>query len=330
MRHAIMLVIAAIAILVFGTHISAIAQTDEHPFVRPDASAQSAPEGLCELQYPSKVPVRCWTGQKFIVLPMSKVLRSYGYQSFDGGTGEYGHATYEELAGKVLTVIAVQWHDDEVQLLSGWIVKFKADDNGRIYTVRPVLLPNESRDEASVSEVALLRDLEEARRQYVGQKYWTLIGKLPRVGTDVTGGDYVHYRRTSIVTISDVLAGEDSSRPVRLVVKNDTGEEGYMDIAGSPTNMSSSLYATMKEHLVDRELSNVDPHLLHKWPARIWKAIEAGSVLTGMTSKQAEMSWDQPSTTSRTIQNGHLHEQWVYDEDSYLYFDDGILTAIQN
>ncbi|HTT97327.1 MAG TPA: hypothetical protein VMF58_04715 [Rhizomicrobium sp.] len=322
---------AAIFMLGAGILNSASIRAEDHPFVRPDAApVQSAPEGACDFQYPSKIPVRCWTGQKFIALPAPTELRVYGYQTFDGGSGEYGHPTYEELAGKVLTAVSVRWHDDRFQLLSGWVVTFKSDDTGRTYTVKPVLLPNENRDEASVREIALLRDLEEARKQYVGQKYWILISKLPRVGTDVTGDDYVRYRRISVVTISDVLAGEDSSRPVRLVLKNDAGEEGYMDIAGSPTNMSSSLYATMAKHLIDRELSSIDPHLLHKWPARIWSAIEQSTVLIGMTTEQAEMSWDGPSTVNRTIVSGRVHEQWVYSQGRYLYFENGVLTAIQD
>jgi hypothetical protein len=54
-------------------------------------------------------------------------------------------------------------------------------------------------------------------------------------------------------------------------------------------------------------------------------------VRIGMT--QAEVlasSWGKPDDINRTITAYGTREQWVYGYRSYLYFDDGILTAIQN
>jgi hypothetical protein len=48
---------------------------------------------------------------------------------------------------------------------------------------------------------------------------------------------------------------------------------------------------------------------------------------------QAEVlasSWGKPDDINRTITAYGTREQWVYGYRSYLYFDDGILTAIQN
>ena len=45
---------------------------------------------------------------------------------------------------------------------------------------------------------------------------------------------------------------------------------------------------------------------------------------------RTKSSWGSPSKVNRTITANGKHEQWVYGEHNYLYFDNDILTAIQN
>ena len=53
-------------------------------------------------------------------------------------------------------------------------------------------------------------------------------------------------------------------------------------------------------------------------------------VRIGMTQEQARNSnWGNPRKINKTTGRYGVHEQWVYD-GGYLYFDDGILTTIQN
>ncbi len=307
------------------------AQTDDHPFVRPDVPSSPAADFPCDYTYPFKIPVRCWTGQKFIVLPEAPELRHYGYQTFDGGQGENGHASYDELAGKIITVPGVHWSEnDRLPALDTYVIQFRADASGTLYTARAVILPNGSRDDAQVDGLAMLRDLEEARKYYVGKTYWLMAGKLPRVGAEITSSDWVKFPRTGRVTVSDVLASDDDAHPVQLVFRNDAGEEGYLNIVGSPTNRSSSLYAVLGNDPLAPDLSKVDPRSLHHWPDNVWDAIVKEKVFAGMTGEQAEMSWGKPGEINRTVQNGRVHEQWVYGDGNYLYFDDGLLTAIQD
>jgi hypothetical protein len=41
-------------------------------------------------------------------------------------------------------------------------------------------------------------------------------------------------------------------------------------------------------------------------------------------------SWGKPSTINKTTTTNAVHEQWVYGGGNYLYFENGILTSIQN
>ncbi len=54
-------------------------------------------------------------------------------------------------------------------------------------------------------------------------------------------------------------------------------------------------------------------------------------VYIGMTKEQVlSTNWGAPKDINRTITANHTSEQWVYQYGSYLYFEDGILVAIQN
>jgi hypothetical protein len=65
------------------------------------------------------------------------------------------------------------------------------------------------------------------------------------------------------------------------------------------------------------------------WSEETVAAVLAGRVRIGMTKAMARAAWGEPSDINRTITASVVHEQWVYG-DSYLYFDNGILTTIQN
>lgn len=69
--------------------------------------------------------------------------------------------------------------------------------------------------------------------------------------------------------------------------------------------------------------------------AAMEKAIKAAKkkegVRIGMSMQDViDSSWGKPEKVNRTTNVRGTHEQWVYGSGSYLYFDDGILTSIQN
>ncbi len=55
-------------------------------------------------------------------------------------------------------------------------------------------------------------------------------------------------------------------------------------------------------------------------------------VKIGMTAKQVieNTSWGKPNKVNRTTNRYGTREQWVYGGGNYLYFENGILTSIQN
>lgn len=54
-----------------------------------------------------------------------------------------------------------------------------------------------------------------------------------------------------------------------------------------------------------------------------------GKVKIGWNKELCIEAWGKPRSVNKTTTAYGVHEQWVYSTSRYLYFDDGILTAIQ-
>lgn len=69
---------------------------------------------------------------------------------------------------------------------------------------------------------------------------------------------------------------------------------------------------------------------IEKYGLNIGTLISDGKVQLGMTQEMCKIAWGEPYRNNRTIVNGLIHEQWVYGWHHYLYFENGILTGIQD
>jgi hypothetical protein len=58
--------------------------------------------------------------------------------------------------------------------------------------------------------------------------------------------------------------------------------------------------------------------------------IADGKVVLGMNKEMCSSAWGSPIDINRRIVRGLTHEQWVYGWGTYLYFENGVLTAIQD
>jgi hypothetical protein len=279
----------------------------------------------------NRIPVRCWVGLKFIILPKDRATRGKDYEDIDGTAPRYGHPAYDALAGKTVTVTKVEWREYSVSPnLNKWIVTFKSAENGPYYTASAVANVGEERDDAIVSCFALLEDLQTARNTYLGQSFWSLSPRLPALDENgqVIPAQYIAISKFEPTTIVDVLASPIATTPIRIVVRNDTGQEGYFDIAISQTNRARSV--GNEAGIFSNMMSSQDPKSAHSWPDEVWKAIEGGKVFHGMTTEQVRLSLGDPSSVNGTSVGGRRREQWVYSDGRYLYFDDGLLTAENN
>jgi hypothetical protein len=65
------------------------------------------------------------------------------------------------------------------------------------------------------------------------------------------------------------------------------------------------------------------------WSDDMLPAIACRWVQKGMTAEQLRASWGGPEDINRTVTSFGVSEQWVYG-DSYVYLDEGVVTAWQN
>ncbi|MDP1718709.1 MAG: hypothetical protein Q8L40_11600 [Burkholderiales bacterium] len=67
-----------------------------------------------------------------------------------------------------------------------------------------------------------------------------------------------------------------------------------------------------------------------RWPKHIELAVIERKVMPGMTGEQVSMAWGAPNRINETIRASGKFEQWVYSTASYVYLENGRVTAIQN
>ena len=65
---------------------------------------------------------------------------------------------------------------------------------------------------------------------------------------------------------------------------------------------------------------------------RLAELAKKPDVKIGMSKSQVinQSNWGEPKYINRTVTKHGTHEQWVYSEYRYLYFDNGRLTVIQD
>ena len=82
--------------------------------------------------------------------------------------------------------------------------------------------------------------------------------------------------------------------------------------------------AKLKANLAQRK-----KNLIAKYGEKNGTRIFNGHYWLGMTDDMARESLGRPSDINRTVGSFGVHEQWVY-YNTYLYFENGILTTYQN
>ena len=114
---------------------------------------------------------------------------------------------------------------------------------------------------------------------------------------------------------------------MRLVLRTEDGDEGFIDIEMSGTNGSVALrgFSRFEDHFFEQ-----DPRQIYDWPDAIWHGIEQGKAIVGMTREQARLAWGSPRETTTTLGAAGEAEAWIYGKgDKVLTFSNGRLTSIR-
>jgi hypothetical protein len=69
---------------------------------------------------------------------------------------------------------------------------------------------------------------------------------------------------------------------------------------------------------------------IKKYGKPLYEKLKKGYYWIGMTDKMALISLGNPNDINKSVGSWGTHEQWVYDDGFYCYFENGILKSYQN
>lgn len=67
-----------------------------------------------------------------------------------------------------------------------------------------------------------------------------------------------------------------------------------------------------------------------RFPPKMQALIRARRIQVGWVPEAVVLSWGRPEHINRTTYSFGVHEQWVYNMRTYVYFENGKVTSIQN
>ena len=130
----------------------------------------------------------------------------------------------------------------------------------------------------------------------------------------------------TIFECRDVTFLEDKYYSMVYILHNDTYGDFYAKEYGFKT-----LFITYDKYLAEQKADQQrKKQLIAKYGQRNGQLIFEGKVRIGFSKAMCKAAWGEPEDINTTRGSWGVHEQWVYRDGSYLYFENGKLTSIQN
>jgi hypothetical protein len=282
--------------------VVALAQPETRQNITSEKKSESNPVEAAPTPFPYH-PIGSWVGKRFIFLPKPKGSESGTYEDFSR------LVTHQKYAGRVARVVSA--NDSGASAF----IEFQMEDDGerlRVFTVAK---------KESVRGMALLDDIENARKQWAGKTVW---GKMLMISSyDEQSGAIAMttVKKFGPLKVVDVVPGWDEEKPARFKLETPDGKQGFVDLNLSGTNVQKEVrfLSRFEDHLLAE-----NPRLKYKWKVDVWSAIEKGQIYPGMTEEQVKMSWGEPDKVTRTAAG----EVWTYTSGA-LVFKKGILSGSQ-
>lgn len=210
-------------------------------------------------------------------------------------------------------------------------------ENKRILSYTAEVTKQKHIDDSLVKRTAFIRDsIDRAERLQVSeniQNYVRLYGPAAKMIFDhLVNGNYF-YNKNVFVNLCD-LSKQYGVSNVLTALKNNGrpyGEYSSYTFNGRYKNKIEKWAAMNKKYGQKRvatafELCTYDGKADYD---RV-ETILGRRVGIGYTKDQCRFAWGAPECINRTTNRYGVSEQWCYGSGNYLYFDDGILTTIQN
>ena len=306
-----------LAILI-ALSIPALADT---PYINTESIGTThSRENVSDTAIPT-IAIKNLQGLKVLILPKIKSMQKFGYFNIHAkGKRDYSRTSYSEIAGKTALISDVVTGDS-----SNYPQLHLKFDDGKEYFAETMV--------GAFPDIALVSDIDESRKYWLNKTLWYKGTEIKTfdASKDVekpadgeTPISKFSIKRIQPLTITNIVASWDSDFPVRFVVKTKDGDEGFLDLHVSNTNVHPLLWSL---HNFENTFLETDPRAINSWDAATWEAIENSKAVIGMTPEQVELSWGKPRSINEDILGDGPREQWVY-VDQYVYIQKGHVTAI--
>jgi hypothetical protein len=282
--------------------VDALAQQENRQNITPEKKSETKPVEATPTLF-AYHPIVSWVGKRFIFLPKPKGAESGNYEDFNRAI------THQKYAGRIARVLTA--NDSGVSAY----IEFEMEDDGeklRLFTVA---------GKESVSGMAFVDDIENARKQWAGKTVWSKMLMISSYDEQSGAITMTPVKKFGPLKVVDVVPGWDEEKPVRFKLETPDGKQGFVDLNLSGTNVRKEArqLSRFEDHLLAE-----NPRLKYKWGPDVWSAIEKGQVYEGMTEEQVKMSWGEPEKITRTAAG----EVWTYQSGA-LVFKKGILRGSQ-
>lgn len=270
--------------------------------------------------------VNQYIGQELYLNEKPESLRQYGYEGFfidytksarDGGLYKCCdgfNSKYSDLKGKYFYVTDVIKHPEASAMKYLY---------GNKYFLK--LVEKESKDTvyyeySSDLEFAfpfiVVGFVEKLKKANIG-KVFVFRNDFIKGSKDIETGDEIKLKTGEKWICEDVIIDAEYYN-LSLLLRNERKQKISIeqDVLTGKNASTTSFTLTKAEYYKK------------KFGLKNWETIVSGKVSIGMTKEMCKTAWGEPKKINETITSKSTTEQWVYD-DNYLYFTNGVLTAIQ-
>ena len=188
------------------------------------------------------------------------------------------------------------------------------------------------RDELiNIHKFIILGYFEKLRETMKGKKYVNQY-----TSNRSLGGDYIVYNLSDGKPLQSIPQNHVwEIVDLTFIEADDKAMLGYILTSNDIKDVFCSTYLKnfipYNEYLAEsKKKANWEKSMITKYGKANGTLIIQGKVNIGFTKKMCEESWGKPSDINKTSGSWGVHEQWVYGYGSYLYFENGRLTSIQN
>ncbi len=132
-------------------------------------------------------------------------------------------------------------------------------------------------------------------------------------------GERIDGKKLVPITVKEISVG-NTTLPVKLTFTDSEGKEAMVLLSLKTRS------ETGENRIFDRMFSFENPRL--RYPTisdDIWERITKGTLVKGMTKEECRLSRGMPEEVKQIPTYSGLREQWLYELNEYLYFEDGLL-----